>query len=391
MGSLIRLAASLPKGSIGRRRVLAAAMQEKYAAGTEEDIARYPPTFEGSMASFDRAVARMDEKGYSGELRKALGKAVTKQVSLIFMDLKISGFRIAEGILSNRTIPAGKNKQFEMVYRTLAASRSPRDVIAWYEENRPRFEFLIDAAKKWPAKQEGGDDLFTLGPFRVHNTIGLKGAELESFKKAIEQATKAIRSNPVPNFQKTLYGDIHIVAQLRESTTAAWYQPGDDSLYVRKTKAKWGGDEVHSIIHELGHRYYKKFADASSIREWEGHHRVCAFQAKLGRPKDVKIPGVGEELPVKVKGMKGYPKVVEVTPSMIVYEAVLPNKAPVRKQMPRGHVEDFFGKLQQQAAQFPTAYSATSAEEHFCEAVALRATNKLSDNFEIPFVKVWIK
>jgi len=41
------------------------------------------------------------------------------------------------------------------------------------------------------------------------------------------------------------------------------------------------------------------------------------------------------------------------------------------------------------AKNFPTPYSATSAQEHFCEALSLLALGNLPDEFAVPFNAIW--
>lgn len=269
---------------------------------------------------------------------------------------------LANAILSSKEIPRKDVKKLEMAARLVnTARRPPKDVVQWYKKNEPRFTFL-EAASSWPEKKEDTDQLFRVGPFLVHNTVALSGPELEAVKKSIEKAVDGIKSLQVPDMQRVLYGDIHIVARLQQSRTIAWYLPSTDQVYVRPFK-NVGYGEVQSLIHELGHRYLHKFVNGGSLLEWSKHHNAIGSSAK------VEMPRPGDPIPVPVKGRTTPPTVSAVVPG-------------VRLELAEGGYIPWDAlykilKKDQAASQYPTRYAATNYEEHFCEAMSLRALGKL--------------
>jgi hypothetical protein len=360
-----------------RRAVLASL--SRIAAGTEDDIRRHLPVLKLGYEGYIKAIRDADARALPGD-----STVVRRWASEPWFAIINDGRKVVDGVLSVRSIPDKGVKPLEMVYRLLANSRRmPQDVFKWWADNQKRIEFLITAAETWPPKTEGTDELFTLGSFKVHNTVGAKGPELESLKKGLERVEKAIRSNPILGFARVLYGDIHVVPRIAKAHHAAWYYPGDDSVYLRRTKAT-GVDEVHAMIHELGHRYWYKFASEPQKKAWKLLH----LQAET-KPVEVELPKVGDEIRVAIKGAKGrYPTIVAVQPGRFLYSIEIDGRATTGLVTSRT-VHEFYREQQKVSKNFPTRYSATSAEEHFCDSLALLAMGNLTNEFAVPFNAIW--
>lgn len=350
-----------------RRAVLASL--SRIAAGTEDDIQQHLPALK---RAYTLLVGMESYQAHERWVREALTQLLK------------AGFKVVSGVLSVRNIPDKSAKPLEMVYRLMANTRRmPKDMDKWLDTNMKRVRFLIEAAEAWPVKSEGTDELFTLGPFKVHNTVGAKGAELESLKKGLERVEKAIKTNPIPGFARVLYGDVHVVPRITKAHHAAWYYPSDDSLYLRRTKST-GIDEVHALVHELGHRYWHKFASEPQKSAWNSQH----MRAEM-KHVEVELPKVGEEIPVSIKGAKGrYPTIVAVEPGLLRYSIDIDGTLYTNSISTRS-VYNFFYEKQKGSKNFPTPYSATSAQEHFCEALSLLALGNLPDEFAVPFNSIW--
>lgn len=352
----------------------------KQAAGTEDDIQRHLPGLKEGYEGYVKAIRDADARALPGDHYAVRSWANKPWIAIIE-----NGYKVVSGVLSVRSIPDKSTKPLEMVYRLMANSRRmPQDMFKWWAENEKRISFLIQAAETWPPKTEGTDELFTIGPFKVHNTVGAKGAELESLKKALERVEKAIRSNPVPGFARVLYGDVHVVPRITKAHHAAWYFPGDDSVYLRRSKST-GIDEIHALIHELGHRYWHKFAPEQQKKEWQSAH----WRAE-SKNVEVELPKVGDEIPIAIKGAgKGrYPRIVAVEPGRFRYSIDLGGET-FTNSISSMKVYDFYRQNQKAAKNFPTPYSATNAQEHFCDSVALLAMDNLPNEFAVPFNAVW--
>lgn len=331
--------------------------------------------FSLAMQDMDKAISDGLNRGLAGDSRQVRVWANRPWITLIQ-----KGYRIAEGLLSSRSIPRRHAKGMEMAYRLFGNSRRmPKNVYKWWEKNEKRAALLTHGAYNWPEKQEGTDELFNLGSFRIHNTVHAEGAELESLKKAVQRAEKLAKKNPVPGFSKTLYGDLHIVSRIGGAHHAAWYKPGDDSMYLRRGKAT-GMDEVHALVHELAHRYWKKYANKGAKRAWHHHHLKVGYQVP-----HFEMPGVGDEIPLKIRGMKERPVVKMVQQGKYFFDTPKwgLQSHPVRD------IHKFLLKQNKALKNFPTPYSSKNEEEHFAEAVALSALGILPTEHEKALNEIW--
>lgn len=347
----------------------------KEAAGTQRDIDDNIDTYTATYNNFTRNVGM-----WQIAPTRFLGQTLPQQ----WLVLMVSGRKIMEAVLSVKSIPKAKLKAVELSARTFhGARKSPKDPVAWLAKTKRHLDTALEAAT-WPEKVEGGLELFVVGDFKLHNTIHLEGTELEDIKKAILMLGRKIKTSALPDFDKVLYGDFHLVNQISKSNTAAWYLPGDDSVYFRPSK-KTGMDEIHALIHELGHRYLHKFANRDSYKKWQRHHLELSYSF----PKvEYKFPEVGEVIP-NVRGTgRGKNKVLPVVQKIVgtgpdtryyIDDRTFVTQAGLRK-------------TQQAIAKggtFPTPYSATSPDEHFCEALALLSLGKLKDEHKSVFLDIW--
>lgn len=340
----------------------------KQAAGTEADIQKYLPLFVTQV----------------GRLKIGISERLTGTFSVRYYleDLLVYGRKVVDAVLSTRAIPPKDVKTLELTYRLFAKPRLPQNTLNWWDKNEKFVLFLIHAAQTWLGKQDGTDEMFQVGPFKVINTIGATGEELESLRKGVERVGKLLQTNPIPGIAKTLYGDIHVVGKITKAHHAAWYYPAEDSMYVRRTKHT-GLDEIHAMIHELGHRYWKKFASETAKKAWSLHH-----YALQGKDVVVKLPEVGDEIPVKIPRLKGYPMVEEVLPGQIVYGWTDATGKHTQGRLPTFKIYQFY-RQEAKRGNFPTAYSATDYEEHFCDTLALYVLGTLPVEFAIPFKEIW--
>lgn len=348
------------------------------AAGTEQDIQEHIHPFRAAYEDMANAIDMARKAGYGGDSLIARSQANAPWVRLMK-----HGRKLADAILTTRSIPAKSAKGMEMAYRLFANSRRmPKDVFKWWAKNQRRLDVTIQAATKWPAKVEGGDELFVVGSFRIHNVVGASGKKLARIKAIIAMAEKAARTNPVPGFDRVVYGDIHIVNRITKAHHAAWYHSGDDSVYLRLARETDKGI-AQSVVHELGHRYWAKFADKERKAEWRRHHINATHQ-----DADVVMPSPGDEVPVKFRGQKG--------PAVLVREdnGLYYVKAVVKGVEQEGTVAKYsiYKILREQAKReqnFPTAYASTHPEEHFCESLKLRSFRQLPADHRAEFDRVW--
>lgn len=360
-------------------RLVCASVSVRVAAGTEADIARELPLFEDNLKALTLKINAGKNKGWVGDSRRVKDDLFANWDAVV-----THGSILADSILSTRSIPKQHIKAFEMSYRLLNnIVKQPKNMYDWFDLNQKRFDLVVQAARTWPPKQEGSDDLFIVGSFKVHNTVGAEGAEIESLKSAIECVDKLCRKNSVPGLVRTLYGDIHVVARITKAHHAAWYFSSDDSLYLRRSKTT-GIDEVHAIIHELGHRYWQKFASEEDKKSWRRHHEDVE-----AKPVDLDLPTVGDPIPIKIPKIEKYPTITKIDGGRYHYEVDIGEGEVWRNSISAMRVWQIYSDQQRALKNFPTEYSTKSAEEHFCEALALSAMGTLKPEHQIPFDAIW--
>lgn len=296
----------------------------------------------------------------------------SKTVSKRFlMPLIYVGMDLAKLILQNKSIPSRHKKDLEMATRAfMKVKRAPTKPRSWIQRNEKRIKFLL-STQKFPEKSLGQDELFKIGPFEVHNTIGAEGKELDMTKDLIRKSHKIIKSSSIPHTSKILYGKVFLTGQLLRAHTLAWYDPGEDTISIRIRK-KIDSDALHSLTHEFGHRLWRLFLEKDKKRQWTRHHH------KVGRSSDMPMPDVGDPLGFPLKGMK--------EPVILRKEGekfyVSDDGYLTYKQILNAYKEEF---------SYPTRYSSTSEEEHFCEAFAMYCMGVLPSDHENSFEKYIIR
>jgi hypothetical protein len=303
-----------------------------------------------------------------------------------FIPLVEAGRVMSDWAIQTRSIPSGQVKSLELAARLMTMAVVPPNIIQWYDTNRPKLDLLLETLT-WGEKGQGpsgGLELSTAGPFKVHNTIGAKESQLKEIQALVKAAAKAI--TPVMDFKKVLYGDVYVVGQLRKSQTWAWYAIAQDEVYLRNL-AKKGVDDLASLIHELGHRYWFKFATADQKRNISALYSKLQSEANRVTVPDLKV---GEVLPVKVVGLEPPLVITEVTPTSYMLR---PKKTTLKTPPGYAHsvrINVVQSILKQRAATgklFPSRYSMTSDMEFFAECFSFYILGKMSAGLVSQFEK----
>ncbi len=311
-----------------------------------------------------------------------------------------AGYYLSKFIAEHKAIPRSKAKLMEKTMRLfLNARRQPRNIISWYVKHRDGIK-LMQESRGWPNKDDQDDlDLkFGVGPFTVHNVIGLEGDKLESTKKTIEAATKFLSKNPIPRASGVLYGPIMVVGKLHAPRILAWYYPSEDTVYMRPHLKLSRGD-VHNLIHELGHRYWSRFASRDKISKWLAYDRklrnadVEVSEEEPESVKKLKNLKVGDPFPLRIKGfIRGNPRVVAIEPFRgdVLY-VIETNKGKRGRISLRQYTQDVRSteKRVKRREGFPTPYASKNPEEHFSEAFAMYAMGQLPAAQRAAFEEVW--
>jgi hypothetical protein len=278
------------------------------------------------------------------------------------------GRTLANLVLGTRAIPTAKTKAFEKAIKLFSAKSRPgpkRDVAAptrWFVKNIKSVQLLLESSS-WPPISAAEGTKKTLGSISV---INQSGRDPDAAEKSLVTAMDAMRRSGVPNIEDIIYGDVFIVGDVsRSRKLMAGYYPAADQIKIIYVK-RFEADYVQAIIHEFGHRYWKKgFAPE---RAWRAHHRK--LEHDVMHPQ---LPAVGET----IKTNLGPLKVLSYTSSAMFLEggSVLGVQAYLNT-----------AKKIAGTRTFPTPYSAKDYEEHFCEALSLYCLGELQEphksNFE---------
>lgn len=263
-------------------------------------------------------------------------------------------------ILHTKSIPPNKSKALEFALRLVNNTRSTRDVRAWWVKNKG-YILLILEAETWPDRGEGVgavQELMKVPPFTLHNIIHLEGPELLKMADLVRGALVAIHG--IPKLEKVLYGDVYLVGQLTKAHHSAWYNIGNDDVYLRPT-TRYGQAETHYLVHEFGHRYWHKFLSPTAQGDWGTEYYKSMMRGKIV------FPDVGEPFGIPIRGYGDNPKVVKIVGDKfyVTETASIPRRD--------------LGRLLQEKDGYPTAYSAASKSEYFAECFALYCLGKLED------------
>jgi len=292
-----------------------------------------------------------------------------------------AGKQWGQHIIDHLAIPVGKAKAVELAVRTFSKvygqyKSPPGGITNWFEKNE-RHLLLLKEALTWKDRSEDtGLDLFQVGPFRVHNTIGVDATAIEEAKAIILQAVRALPSG----MAQMAYGDLFLVGQLGRKNWAAWYTPEKDTIYLRpKIRGLSASEGARHLVHELGHRFWAKKLSKETKSAWNTHHwQMSHTQGQYT------TPGVGDILPFVVNNKKVR---VENTDGIHFTLADVKTDKLVGK-VDRGTIRGWMAEADSKG-KFPSLYAATDAEEHFCESLSLKAFGDLTGANLDAFVRIF--
>jgi hypothetical protein len=275
-------------------------------------------------------------------------------------------------VLHDKQIPRSCAKDFEKFSQAMPKRRIPKDRAGWFVKHLAGLQLLLQSSG-WPDKGTLEERLVRIGPFVVHNQT--QQDDISATAKILGTAHALLRDSGVPQIEKIFYGDVYFVGQIEKNRNRmALYYPSNDTVFVLLVK-RFEEEILHSLIHELGHRYYARVWSKDSKAEWAKHHRAIEREAK--RTADTRLPEPGDILRVDGKDRVAGPIVtrtgnmwitlvdggaINVLSYVRVRESVAVSRA------------------------YPTPYASKDSEEHFCEALSLFCTGELAEphrtNFE---------
>lgn len=112
------------------------------------------------------------------------------------------------------------------------------------------------------------------------------------------------------------------------------------------------------------------------------HHERLQYKSV-----EVKLPELGDELPVRIKGApRGWrPTLESIKADTYWYRTPEGSLSGIAAR----RLRTFYNKTQGAELRFPTAYSAKNNEEHFCDALSLMSFGALPADHAVPFKSIW--
>ena len=275
------------------------------------------------------------------------------------------GQEVADWILETREIPQGLAKDTELACRLFKSTvRAPKDIYGWWVKNKKRVLLLI-SAQKWPPRSSE-QAVFQHGPFTIHNTLQWPTDKLQATLDAVDHAVRLLHQAS-PKLAGVAYGDVFLAGQVLKSGTLAWYQIDRDILFLRP-QLKIAKSDEHSILHELGHRFYFTKIAKPNQYLWNNYHLKQSWHSPA---EPVKLPEVGDVFPIQLSGKKNQTGQVLVT----AVERDTRSGQKVIRLSTGGYVlaEAVYKILRQQQVvkeAFPSTYASTSPEENYAETFA---------------------
>lgn len=265
-----------------------------------------------------------------------------------------------------KIIPKTHRTKIEALYRLLISNRSFFTVLSFCTH----FDALQALADADTWSEVGDSEDAKVGSFTLVNQTKV---DPKAIVKTLGLAEKLIRQSDIPNVKSILYGPVIIASKLRgKANVKAFYSSSEDTIYLQALKS-YSHVVEQTLLHEIGHRYYRKFAKAELKREWDTHHdEVGKSGKKLEEGAIVYLSDGAYEF---------YKKILQGTK---MYVAL---RDPVSKE----HIGYVDYKVASRSISYPTAYAGVNAEEHFCEAFSMYLLGTLQPEHFAAFERIWVR
>lgn len=116
------------------------------------------------------------------------------------------------------------------------------------------------------------------GPFNVVVIDGGDPKKVDALLSVIDAATRRVRGK----FPDVLYGTITIKDEILYGDASALYDDASDTISMSLEDAVTG-DDVETLVHELGHRWHDRFLDNDAISEAQDLHADRKYVTDYGR------------------------------------------------------------------------------------------------------------
>lgn len=167
-----------------------------------------------------------------------------------------------------------------------------------YKEQYELAKTAIESGKTKGSEDDSEVHSLPAGSFTVVNTGGFPEEVMQEIVSLVQKASVAIESK---GLSQVCYGDVLVSNTLyKGNNTLAFYMYNKDEMFIRANlkKLKDKVDSVHTIIHELGHRFENKFLkDKKKMNEIYRKLREQEYKEEAELLKDESLrPVPGDEL-----------------------------------------------------------------------------------------------
>jgi hypothetical protein len=268
-------------------------------------------------------------------------------------------------LVAVKVVPPAQRRAFEKAYREFTRTRR-MDYAAWAAKNIESIN-LLASTRKWPdiadavPDEDAPNAVSNVGDVKV---INQSSQDPKQTVELVRRAIQLMQNSSVPSISRALYGEVFITGEIaRKKNMMAFYDINRDMVFVLAVK-RFADKQLHSLIHEFGHRYWRKFMSKSAKEAWLAHHGVMASHSV-----QVEDPKIGEPLPY----VKGSPIVERIEHGNFYVQG--------------GYISRMSwweaARQNLRAGRFPSNYAASDPEEHFCEALGYFCMGELDgDNLK---------
>ena len=194
--------------------------------------------------------------------------------------------------------------------------------------------------------------------------------QIAQVKEALIKTEAIMATSVIPHFKEAFYGDILVIDE--EESAPASYNKTTDTIWLRKKFVTASMDlKIHMLIHEIGHRYYKKVLNQKQKDNWnELYHILLTL-------KNSKLPQIGDSLffdwSIESRGL-------DPGKDFIISEDKDENGLPlyIAKHPDHNRIVKIPLKIfMRNSTMFPSQYSQKNPEEFFCEALSLYTAGRM--------------
>lgn len=280
--------------------------------------------------------------------------------------------RLVIAVARTRAIPKESRTLFALARKETSRTRK-FDRYEWFTEKGHKFVPMLLQSDDWPLLSEQGGDVVQVGGFQVSNSTSLDG---DAAVDIVAKAVRALKASDVPGVERCLYGPVRIVGNISgNAKVLAWYFHTLDEIEVLYKK-KYDAKAVNSLIHEIGHRYYRKFLPGVVKSKWYRHHQVLNG-SQFDVPLDKLAPGL------QLNFYNGKPVIDRVVMPYVYFVG------DTAKYKFDGILRDMMRARERGV--YPTPYAAKNEEEHFCEALALYVLGDLKEPHLSAFKRIVVE